>query len=54
MRDLRLPVAVSESLEALSKKAHTHNNILRENFQLKRTVVQTDLQEAPADGAELQ
>jgi len=28
---------------ALSKKAHTHNNILRENFRLKRTVVQTDL-----------
>ena len=32
-----------ESLVALSKKAHTHNNILRENFQLKRTVVETDL-----------
>ena len=32
-----------ESLVALSKKAHTHNNILRENFRLKCTVVQADL-----------
>ena len=32
-----------ESLVVLSKKAHTHNNILHENIRLKRTVVQTDL-----------
>ena len=43
-----------ESLVTLSKKAHTHNKILRENFRLKRTVVQTFLQEAPADAAEFQ